>query len=103
MAGPTGAPERISQCCYQHALTPGAVFCGECGKASGQVILTQKMVERLEAGEALHQCGLAGEAGVEACTGLATHGEAAVGQVPRRPRSWCGKRRGRAGAGGAGR
>lgn len=23
---------RISPCCYQHALTPDAVFCGECGK-----------------------------------------------------------------------
>lgn len=32
MAGPTGAPDRISPCCYQHALTAGAVFCGECGK-----------------------------------------------------------------------
>ncbi len=32
MAGPTGAPDRISQCCYQHALTKDAVFCGECGK-----------------------------------------------------------------------
>lgn len=27
-----GNPGGISQCCYQHALTEGAVFCGECGK-----------------------------------------------------------------------
>ena len=33
MAGPAGSPGRISQCCYQHAVTPDAVFCGECGKA----------------------------------------------------------------------
>lgn len=32
MAGPGGSPGRISACCYQHALTPDAVFCGECGK-----------------------------------------------------------------------
>lgn len=27
-----GNPGGISACCYQHALTEGAVFCGECGK-----------------------------------------------------------------------
>ena len=27
-----GTPGGISKCCYQHALTEGAVFCGECGK-----------------------------------------------------------------------
>jgi hypothetical protein len=32
MAGSSGIPDRISSCCYQHAVTPGAVFCGECGK-----------------------------------------------------------------------
>ncbi|HOZ27183.1 MAG TPA: hypothetical protein PLH23_18055, partial [Hyphomonadaceae bacterium] len=32
MTGPTGAPDRISPCCYQHALAKDAVFCGECGK-----------------------------------------------------------------------
>ncbi len=32
MAGPNGIPDRISPCCYQHAVTRGAVFCGECGK-----------------------------------------------------------------------
>lgn len=32
MALPVGNPGGISQCCYQHAVTADAVFCGECGK-----------------------------------------------------------------------
>lgn len=32
MTGPSSASNRISPCCYQHAVTPDAVFCGECGK-----------------------------------------------------------------------
>jgi len=32
MVGPAGAPDRISPCCYQHAVAADAVFCGECGK-----------------------------------------------------------------------
>ncbi|HOY78193.1 MAG TPA: hypothetical protein PLN33_10325 [Hyphomonadaceae bacterium] len=32
MTGPSSAPNRISPCCYQHALALDAVFCGECGK-----------------------------------------------------------------------
>ncbi|RYY96657.1 MAG: zinc ribbon domain-containing protein, partial [Alphaproteobacteria bacterium] len=32
MTGPASASDRISPCCYQHAVTPDAVFCGECGK-----------------------------------------------------------------------
>lgn len=32
MAQPAGTPGRISACCYQHAVMPGAVFCGECGR-----------------------------------------------------------------------
>lgn len=32
MTGPASASDRTSPCCYQHAVTPDAVFCGECGK-----------------------------------------------------------------------
>lgn len=32
MTAPAGRPGGISPCCYQHAVTPDAVFCGECGK-----------------------------------------------------------------------
>ena len=32
MTGPASASDRISPCCYQHAVTLDAVFCGECGK-----------------------------------------------------------------------
>lgn len=32
MAEADGNPGGISKCCYQHALTEGAVFCGDCGK-----------------------------------------------------------------------
>ena len=32
MAEADASPGGISKCCYQHALTEGAVFCGECGK-----------------------------------------------------------------------
>lgn len=32
MGGPVGNPGGISPCCYQHAMTADAVFCGECGK-----------------------------------------------------------------------
>lgn len=32
MPAPAGNLSRISPCCYQHAVTKDAVFCGECGK-----------------------------------------------------------------------
>jgi hypothetical protein len=32
MAIPSGNPGGISPCCYQHAVTRDAIFCGECGK-----------------------------------------------------------------------
>lgn len=32
MALPVASPGGISPCCYQHAVTADAVFCGECGK-----------------------------------------------------------------------
>src|SRR5690606_16353613 len=32
MALPVANPGGISPCCYQHAVTKDAVFCGECGK-----------------------------------------------------------------------
>jgi hypothetical protein len=32
MAGPGGTPGAVSQCCYQHAVSDSAVFCGDCGK-----------------------------------------------------------------------